>query len=95
MIGEEKLSSELFYVQDLRRECSACGRGEDISAYEGFSFYWGVFPSAGVRIISMDDVNRLENNRYCTNGLNRQCSCIRSICEDLAGGSVVSLKGCR
>lgn len=62
MIGEEKLSSELFYVQDLRRECSACGRGEDISAHEGFSFYWGVFPSVGVRIISMDDVNRLENN---------------------------------
>lgn len=62
MSGEEKLSSELFYVQGLRRVCPTCERGEDISAHEGFTFYWGMFPSTGVRIVSMDDVKKLENN---------------------------------
>jgi hypothetical protein len=61
MTGEEKLSSELFYVQDLRRVCPTCEREEDISVHEGFTFYWGMFPSADIRMIAMSDVNKLEN----------------------------------
>ena len=62
MTGEKKSSSELFYVQDLRKVCPACDREEDVSIHKGFAFYWGVFPHAGVRIVSMNDVKALEDS---------------------------------
>lgn len=48
MTGEEKLSSELFYVQDLRKSCSACDTKHAVSVYNDFSFHWLIPPTKTV-----------------------------------------------
>jgi len=68
MTGEKKLNDELFYVQDLRKECPTCGHEGEISVYDDFSFHWLVPEVAKVRMISAPQIRNFEDQLSGTSG---------------------------
>tara|TARA_R110000824_G_scaffold9932_14_gene44159 strand:+ start:376 stop:1296 length:921 start_codon:yes stop_codon:yes gene_type:complete len=61
MSDDKKSCDDLFYVQRLRNTCSACHQEEYTSDHGEFTFHWGIFSSAAVNMISLEELNKLEN----------------------------------